>query len=388
LRNWSVRLLVGLIAAGVAVGPGGPAWAACGKPSTVPLTDQPWPLKRLRPDLVWPVSTGKGVLVAVIDSGVSPDHPTLAGKVRPGIDLIGGSGGARCDNVGHGTLIAGLIAGRRVERSSFHGIAPDAEILPVRALVTNERERGREHSVRIATAIRRAVDADADVINLSLTTAPTPELAEAVRYALARNVVLVAAAGNVTTVADGFDGFPAAYEGVIAVASVRMDGGHLASSVVRQYVDIAAPGENIWGPAPQGGGYTPNEGTSFASAYVAGVAALVRAYRPGLSAEEVARRIVRTADRSPEGWNPQLGNGVVNPHWATMSVSAEEEEPAPPAQVGLSAPVPDPLHGVRIMAIWATIAAMAVSALLVSSVTIWRRGRDRRWRPGRPPYPT
>jgi len=79
-----------------------------------------------------------------------------------------------------------------------------------------------------------------------------------------------------------------------------------------------------------------------------------------------------------------LGHGVVNPYWAVFSLGAEDEEPAPPVRVGLSAPAPDPLRNVRLLAIWAAVIAGAASLLLVSSVSVWRRGQRRRWRPGQP----
>jgi membrane-anchored mycosin MYCP len=387
------RALGGAVAVTLSLLPAMPASAAvptraakaCGPSFSTPLTDQPWPLRRMRPDRIWPVTRGRNIIVAVIDSGVSDTHPALKGQVLKGYDLITPSGDGRCDNVGHGTLIAGVIAGKQIPGSAFHGIAPAAKILPIRALASSDREFGAEHSVRIADAIRLAVQAKASVINLSLTTAPTPELAEAVRFALDSNVVLVAAAGNIEAVKPPQQGFPAAYEGVIAVGGVDRNGVHVPSSTTGKYLDIAAPGEHIAGPAPQGGGFAEYpEGTSFAAAYVSGVAALVRAYRPELRAEAVARRIIRTVDRTATGWDDRIGNGVLNPYWAVLSVTAEDEEPGPPGQVGLGAPTPDPLRGVRIVAIWAAVAAVGIAAMVVASVSVWRNGRRRGWRPGRP----
>ena len=357
--------------------------APCGPSFTDQITEQPWPLRRLRPDRVWPVTKGRGVVVAVIDSGVSDEHQSLEGQVLTGIDLVA-RGDGKCDSVGHGTLIAGVIAGKEVPRSEFHGIAPEAKILPVRVLASSGREFDPGYTVRIAEAIRMATQRGAKVINLSLTTAPSPELAAAVRFALDNDVVVVAAAGNKDAVRDR-DGYPAAYEGVIAVASVGRDGSHMESSVVRQYVDLAAPGENIVGPAPRGGGFAMyEEGTSFATAYVSGVAALVRAYRRDLRADDVAKRIVRTTDRTAGRWDPFVGTGVVNPYWAVLSATGEDEEPQPPSGVKLSAPEPDPLRGVRLAAIGAAVVAIAVSGILVGGVSVWQRGRRRGWKPGRP----
>jgi subtilisin family serine protease len=96
--------------------------AACGQSITAPLPDKPWPLRRLRPELVWPLTTGKRIIVAVIDSGVSPAHPALAGQVLPGIDLVDPTGDGTCDEAGHGTLIAGIIAGLPTPSSGFRGL--------------------------------------------------------------------------------------------------------------------------------------------------------------------------------------------------------------------------------------------------------------------------
>jgi membrane-anchored mycosin MYCP len=368
------------------------ARAACGERQVAQLTAQPWPLRRLRPDRVWPVTRGQGILVAVVDSGVSDDHPALRGKVRKGFDLIQRNGDGRCDEAGHGTLIAGLIAGRDLPESEspFHGMAPDAEILPIRVLRKNEQVRGDVHSKRIADGIRLAVQNDADIINLSLTTMPTPELESAIRFARDNDVVLVAAAGNTDAVGTNPDtgeevnGFPAAYEDVLAVSAISVQGGHHDISVTRDYIDLAAPGDDIAGPAPNGGGFNQADGTSFATAYVSGTAALVRAYNKDMPAENVRARIVATVDPNPAGWNRALGHGVVNAYWAVFSLGAEDEEPAPPVRVGLSAPAPDPLRNVRLLAIWVAVISAVTSILLVSSVSVWRRGQRRRWRPGQP----
>jgi membrane-anchored mycosin MYCP len=388
--TWLVRVTIGIVAATTLVlAPVGPASAQvreCGPSITTPLPDQPWPLRRLRPDVVWPLTRGAGIVVAVIDSGVSDIHPALAGQVLSGHDLVNPSDVGHCDNVGHGTIIAGIIAGRALPSSGFHGIAPDAKILPIRVLATAERSFDEADPSRIASAIRLATDSGAKVINLSLTTVPVPELESAVAYAVARDVVLVAAAGNDGGTQSGEPSYPAAYDGVIAVAGVDEAGNHVSTSTTGDYVDVAAPGAQIAGPAPQGGGYAflPEGGTSFATAYVSGVAALVRAYRPELKAADVANRIIRTADRPADGWDRNVGAGVVNPYWAVVSVPDDEDEPAPPGQVALPLLKPDPLATVRVAAGWATLIAVVVFALVLGGVSVWRRGKRRGWRPGRP----
>jgi type VII secretion-associated serine protease mycosin len=363
-----------------------PAYAAaCGPESDAPLAERPWPLRRLRPDRVWPVTRGAGVTVAVIDSGVSDQHPVLADRLVPGRDLVDTSGDGTCDNVGHGTMIAGIIAGRPTEASGFHGIAPDAKIMPIRVLASREKSFDEQNPINIARAIEYAVDNGADVINLSLTTAPIPELEDAVKYAISKDVVLVAAAGNEGSSQPDAKGFPAAYDGVLAVAGVDENGDHVSTSTTGEYVDVAAPGLRIEGPAPQGGGYLvePDGGTSFAAGFVSGVAALVRAADPDLSAEEVVDRIVRTADRPAHLRDDAMGAGVVNPYWAVMSEAGNGSDPEPPAPLTVGLPAADPMRSVRLAAAWTALVAVVLSALILGSVSVVRNGRRRRWRPGR-----
>lgn len=366
--------------------------APCGPKVTDPLAAAPWPLTRLRPDLAWPLSTGVGIRVAVIDSGVSADHATLAGKVLPGQDLLLSSGGdGRCDENGHGTLIAGIIAGREAVSAGFrfYGVAPGAQIVPVRVLRDQRRSVEAGLSGRIADAIRWVVDdAGADVINLSLTTPPTRELAAAIQHALDQRVVVVAAAGNSgeSGVEAGQPTFPAAYPGVIAVAGVNAKDEHVSSSTIGDFVDVAAPGERIAGPSAAGGGYlfTTEGGTSFATAYVSGVAALIRKYDPTLSPGQVAERITRTADH-PDGLrNPEVGHGVVNPVRAVGALGpAAGPNPVVAGSVARPVASGSPLRAVSAAAGMIAVVGVAAALLVLASVPIVRRGRRRAWRTAR-----
>lgn len=390
-RIWWARLAVVILAAGAGAGPLGlaaPGYAAaCGPVSESQLAERPWPLQRLRPDRVWPITRGGAVIVAVIDSGVSDQHPILASRLVPGKDFVDPSGDGTCDEDGHGTMIAGIIAGAPSQSSGFHGVAPSARIMPIRVLLDRERTTDEEDPLRIAEAIRYAADNGAEVINLSLTTQPVPELEAAVNYALDKDVVLVAAAGNEGGSGQDVRAYPAAYDGVIAVAGVDQNGDHVATSTQGDYVDIAAPGLWIEGPAPQGGGYVvqPDGGTSFAAGYVSGVAALVRASNRDLTAAQVASRITRTADRPAHGWDDAVGAGVVNPYWAVLSLAGSPDEaPAAPARIVLRPTAPEPERAVRIAAAWTAALAVVLSALVLGGVTVVRSGRRRGWRPGRP----
>ncbi|MFI5848549.1 type VII secretion-associated serine protease mycosin [Micromonospora chalcea] len=368
-----------------------PAVAApkCGPTGGPAPTETPWALSRLDPAAAWRVGKGTGITVAVIDSGVSPSHPLLRGRVLPGEDfnqLVRLQG--QCDLVGHGTMVAGIIAGREGTGSPYTGIAPEARILPLRVLAENKENFDPDVPAEIGKAIRWAVDNDADVINLSLVTLDDPALKSAVQYALDKDVVVVASAGNRQENREDRPAYPAAYPGVIAVAGLDEQGGHVGSSVSGDYVDIAGPGLNIVGPAPQGSGYRaePQGGTSFATAYVSGVAALVRAAHPDISTAEVAHRLTRTADNPPDGHNADVGYGMVNPYRAVTSLLGTRADP-PLGAMPPPAPPTDPLAWQRTVAIWVAVVGGLLAGVLLTLRPILVRGRRRGWRPGRRDVP-
>ncbi|MEU2611856.1 type VII secretion-associated serine protease mycosin [Micromonospora sp. NPDC007271] len=378
-----VALLGGALAA--------PASAAaapkCGPAGNPAPTETPWALDRLDPSAAWRITRGEGVTVAVIDSGVSPSHPLLRGRVLEGADfnhLTELKG--QCDEVGHGTLVAGIIAGREGTGAPYSGIAPESKILPVRVLEDSRRTFDESIPAQIGQAIRWAADNGADVINLSLVTLDDPALKKAVDHALDKGVIVVAAAGNREENQQNQSAYPAAYPGVIAVAGIDDKGEHVGSSVTGDYVDVAGPGLNIVGPAPQGSGYqfVPNGGTSFATAYVSGVAALVRAAHPELTPKEVAHRLTRTADNPPDGHNAEVGYGMVNPYRAVTSLLGTRTDP-PLGAMPEPAPPADPLGWQRTAAIWAGVVGGLLAAVLLALRPILLRGRQRGWRPGRRP---
>jgi len=374
---------IGLLAGGLVVpAPALAQPAACTQSGSAQPPAEPWQLRRLNPAAVWPLTAGAGITVAVVDSGVSPYPPMLADRVLEGRDIGLPDHSGRCDEYGHGTVVASMIAGRPLPGVTLHGVAPAATILPVRVLRGDEAG-GEELPGRLAQAIRYAVDNGAGIINLSLEALPSPELEAAVEYAAERDVLLVAAAGNIEQGGVPQPWYPAAYPGVLAVAGVAADGSHVSSSQVSDYVDLAAPGADIYGPAPDGETYLAvGEGTSYATAYVSGTAALVRAYHPDLTAEQVAARLIQTADRPPEGRNDQVGYGVVNPYRAVATLLGARANPSPVAV----APPPltaDPLAFPRRAAGWGALVGAVLASLLLLIPPTLRRGRRRGWRPTR-----
>ncbi|WLS46651.1 type VII secretion-associated serine protease mycosin [Micromonospora profundi] len=359
-----------------------------------PVDATPWPQQRYDPTRLTPLTTGAGVTVAVVDSGVDRVHPQLAGRVRAGTDLLdpGGDGGRDC--AGHGTGVASIIAATPRSGIAFHGLAPGARILPVRVSeqqVVQGRESGRTVSAdEFARAIRWAVDHDADVVNLSVVLyADDPQVRSAVRYALDRDVVLVAAAGNLHDSGNPRP-FPAAYDGVLGVGAIGVDGARATFSQIGAYVDLVAPGSDVLVAAPRQG-HQRVEGTSYAVPFVAATAALLRSYRPELTAAQVVQRIVATADPAPgAGQGGGYGAGVLNPYRAVTetgggataprSVAALADDRADPvllARQERRATAQD-----RALAVGAVIGTVAVAVVLLALVL--PRGARRRWRPADP----
>ncbi|GAA4897524.1 type VII secretion-associated serine protease mycosin [Stackebrandtia albiflava] len=342
MRGLRSLLLATLLGTTAALAVAAPASAADCEPLTreSELDHVPWGQRRLAPERVWPFTTGEGVTVAVIDSGVSDSHEVLAGKVSVGENLVDDDLSAGCDLVGHGTSIAGIIAGRTASDSPFTGMAPEADILSIRVMPDLRPVNGEEIPARLATAIRQAVDAGADVINLSIQVSHAKVLENAVAYAADNDVVLVAAAGN----RGGEDGdnrpqYPAAYDedALLAVTAVDPEGRPTETSNSGDYLDLAAPGVEIVGPGPEGDGYTGGEaatGTSFATAFVSGTAALLRARFPDATAAQLTARMIATAEHPAGAWNPQVGFGMVDPYRAvTTDLGHElalEDEARPP----------------------------------------------------------
>nr|WP_205809016.1 type VII secretion-associated serine protease mycosin [Micromonospora sp. HNM0581] len=276
------------------------------------VRDEQWQLDRLGARTAWRTSTGRGVIVAVIDSGVDGSHPDLTGQVLPGLDLVAPIGSAEPDPVGHGTTVAGLIAGRNDDHRGVVGLAPDARILPVRVL---DAENRYDDALIVAKGVRWAVDNGAEVINLSLGgNGDSAALAAAIDYAFARDVVVVACTGNLATSPEAKVWYPAREPGVIAVSGLERNSDNLWSGAITGRTTVlTAPASGLVGARPPGG-YWRVQGTSFAAPLVAATAALVRSRYPQMSAGDVVNRLLVTArDIGPTGRDERFGYGLVDP---------------------------------------------------------------------------
>jgi type VII secretion-associated serine protease mycosin len=294
-----------------------------------------WPLdnEHFQADQVWAISRGTGVTVSVIDSGVAANHPDLTGQVLAGTSLLGDGGDGRTDTSGdsHGTAIAGIIAGTGgpAPHTGMFGLAPEAKILPVRVAPD-----GQVTPSLLAQGIAWAADHGAQVINVSMgSPTPDPLLHQAVNYALSKNIVLVASAGNQGQ-AGNAPMYPAAFPGVISVSGIDESGAFWAPSESGRGIILAAPATDLYSTNDQDQ-YVHADGTSYAAAYVSATAALIRSHEPRLSAGQVIRRIISSTAKPHSHPDAKLGYGELNPLAALTSSTApgSQENPLlkPPA---------------------------------------------------------
>ncbi|MFJ4774789.1 type VII secretion-associated serine protease mycosin [Streptomyces sp. NPDC088762] len=302
--------LVGLLLAGVAATPA----------HAETIRSQQWHLDTMKADDIWKISTGKGITVAVIDTGVKT-IPELEGQVLPGKDFLAGKadGDEHTDYDGHGTGMAALIAGtgKHPSGDGAYGLAPGAKILPIR--VPNVLE-GDDTPSKTA-AIRWAADSDAKIINISSGRPGKPEAdrerAEAVRYALSKGKLIFAAVGNSGDTLNEV-AYPGATPGVVGVGAVDADGKPTKETQHGPQVDLAAPGIDIVMACTGKSGLCKTHGTSDASALASASAALLWSAHPDWTNNQVLRVLLNTAGKPTDGAqrNDYIGYGIVRPRIA------------------------------------------------------------------------
>ncbi|MEU9449374.1 type VII secretion-associated serine protease mycosin [Streptomyces sp. NPDC048277] len=364
-------------------------------PSTTAYADsiraQQWSLSALHLDQVWQTTKGKGITVAVLDTGVEDDHPDLVGNVLPTKDMIGfGAGPGSRNWARHGTAMAGIIAGHGHgigNSDGVMGVAPEAKILPVRVILEDDDSaRARARSTRgnaLAEGIRWAADHGADVINLSLgddsaSAHPEPSEDEAIQYALKKDVVVVASAGNGGKKGDHIS-YPAAYPGVIAATAVDRFGVHADFSTRRWYATVCAPGYDIVIADPDHK-YYEGWGTSAASAFVSGAVALIKAAHPGLTPAQIKKLVEDTAGNPPSGGrDDSRGFGMIDPEAAIRGAAKLRTQSLTSASYANKyfGSGPDAAKTTTSVTDWAApLAGGAGGVLLVAAVVLWR-GRRR-----------
>ncbi|MFJ5991832.1 type VII secretion-associated serine protease mycosin [Lentzea sp. NPDC092896] len=328
----------------------------------------PWGQVYLNLDQAHRFAKGKGIKIAIIDTGVDPRNPRFGGRVQGAGEYVFGNANGTDDCDGHGTEVAGVAAAAKTE-GDFVGAAPEATILAIRQTsdrfefkgdANNEKRASAGKVGTLAMAIVRAANQGANVINISLTNCSSPKLFSdddkklqaAIRYAVdVKDVVIVTAAGNLSDQGTGCAAqnnnmdqnnvnsvsSPAWFANdVLSVGSIARSGDVSSFSVWGPWVSIAAPGEEIISVDPKGTGLTNAnvtaqgvqdiKGTSFASPYVAGITALVRERFPKLKARQVMERLKATAlhPGGLTGKDNKVGFGMINPVAALTAVLPAE----------------------------------------------------------------
>ncbi|CAM5373824.1 type VII secretion-associated serine protease [Streptomyces pilosus] len=294
------------------------------------VRDRQWHLDAMQADDMWKVSTGSGITIAVIDTGVDASLADLEGQVLQGKDYSKHKGDELTDHSGHGTSVAALIAatGARGGVNGSYGLAPGVKIVPIRMPEATEAydfNARASYSNDMSTAIRYAADTDAQIINISMgqfnsrgkNDVGTPALAAAVQYALDRGKLIFAAAGNE---GDGANrpGYPASTPGVVAVGSINEEIERSKFSEWGPEIDVTAPGENMIHACHGATEVCKSDGTSHATAIASASAALIWAKHPEWTNNQVLRVLVNTMKGNEKSWtrNDEFGYGIVRPRVA------------------------------------------------------------------------
>lgn len=258
------------------------------------------------------LARGDNVLVAVIDSGIDPNHPELAGSIAESFDALTSSAGPHK----HGTAIGGLIAAH----AKLMGSAPNAKILAARAF--DPKDAGAEGTTfNILKSIDWAATHGARVINMSFAGPPDPAIHRSLEAARKKGIVLVAAAGNAGAKSPPL--YPAADPNVIAVTATDAEDKLFEQSNRGPYITVAAPGAQILVASPDSG-YEVSSGTSYSAAEVSGIVALMIQRRPDLTPDQVRSILRATAkDLGPKGPDVMFGAGLADAYGALTA------EPAP-----------------------------------------------------------
>ncbi|MDV9191633.1 type VII secretion-associated serine protease mycosin [Streptomyces sp. SR27] len=285
------------------------------------IRDRQWQLDAFGAEEIWQLSTGKGVTVAVIDSGVDRQNPDLQGRVLKGRNFATDKPGDEyTDFDGHGTGMAALIAGTgaRDGGNGAFGLAPGARILPVRVPGGDPGDQSQaaadaEFNRIVPEAIRFAADSGAKVINISMgVRTGSQQLTDSVKYALDKGALVFAAVGNTGDKTNALE-YPGATPGVVGVGAADKKGKSLPMSQRGPQVDVVAPGKDLVAACDTG--VCTTSGTSDATALVSAAAALIWSKHPDWTNNQILKVMLNTIAR-PKGGEERsdyIGYGAVRP---------------------------------------------------------------------------
>jgi subtilisin family serine protease len=271
-----------------------------------PYLGSEWHLSKIGAASAWDRSQGAGVTIAILDSGVNTAHPDLANRLVPGYNIYSGNTDVT-DVCGHGTAVAGVAAASMNNAQGVAGVAGAARLMPVRIAYSDSTGCHAYYST-IASGLTYAADNGARVANISYGgVAGSSTIMSAARYMKSKGGLVFVSAGN-----NNIDENITTDGSMIAVSATDENDAKASFSSWGSFVTLSAPGTNIW-TTNNAGGYSAWNGTSFASPLSAGVAALVMAARPDLSADQVQSLLYSTAtDLGTPGLDPVFGYGRVN----------------------------------------------------------------------------
>ncbi|MGW1709368.1 type VII secretion-associated serine protease mycosin [Streptomyces sp. NPDC002206] len=313
--------------------------ATAGSAHAASVRSYQWHLTAMKAEEIWQTSTGTGVTVAVIDTGVDASNPDLRGQVLKGKDFAPGeSGDEQTDYDGHGTGMAGLIAGTGGARGGdgAFGLAPGVKILPLRIpdKAANLEDDIKQFNTAVPAAIRYAADHDARVINLSQAASEgSQQLTDAVKYALDKGSLVFAGTGNDARTGNVVK-YPAATPGAVGVGAIGKDLKKTGESQFGPQVDLSAPGDEMIHACPSKTHLCTSHGTSDATAIASASAALIWSKHPDWTNNQVLRVMLNTAGGPTSGAdrNDYVGYGVVRPRIALKTPGdpgAADEYPLP-----------------------------------------------------------
>jgi len=295
------------------------AFACVQKVSTVEAAVRdypyPWGIKKIDADIVWEKTKGKGVRVALLDTGVDAKHRNLKNNVKRGVSFVENVSSCDDDN-GHGTHCAGILAAHITNNGEgIYGVAPEASVYPVKVL----NYVGTGFVSTIAVGLEWCFQNKIDVVSMSFRLpggdGPSPALKQACERLWEQGCLLVAAVGNDLEEKGGKElgvGYPGRYNCVLGVGATNRYDTIAEFSNRGKGLDLVAPGVAILSTY-RNNRYRELSGTSQACPHVAGVAALLKAYRKSLTNEEIKRIILETADPLGSGEPDEVyGRGLVN----------------------------------------------------------------------------
>jgi len=268
-----------------------------------------WHLPKVNAPSAWETSTGKSVVVAVLDTGVDSNHPDLIGKVLQGINTVDNTTNT-ADIAGHGTNVAGVIGAASNNGQGVSSIAWDSQILPVR--VSNQSS-GSAYTSDLAEGVTWAANNGAHIVNASYALTSSSSVNAAATYLKEKGGIMVVSAGN-----DGSQWDFGDSSNLISVSATSSSDQKTSWSSFGSFVDVAAPGAGIY-TTSNGGGYASVSGTSFSAPLTAGILGLIKATNWNLTPDQMENILESSAlDLGGAGFDTYYGHGRVDAYAAVL----------------------------------------------------------------------